>query len=101
MLGPLNGNDHEKPVGGRSLLEASVELRTPIYGAFGGVAFLDVGEVRRQVASYSLGDLKLGAGFGLRYLTIVGPLRVDLGFPFTPPPGEPSWQVYFSIGQAF
>lgn len=101
MVGPLNGNDNEKPVGGRSLLEASVEWRTPIYGPFGGVVFLDVGEVRRQPASYSLGDLKLGAGFGVRYHTIVGPLRVDLGFPFTPPPGEPSWKVHFSIGQAF
>jgi outer membrane translocation and assembly module TamA len=94
-------NDGDDPVGGRSLLEASVELRTPIYGPFGGVVFFDVGEVRRQPASYTVGDLKLGAGVGVRYHTIVGPLRVDLGIPFEPPPGEPRWQVHFSIGQAF
>ena len=99
LLGPLNVFD--RPVGGRSLLEASLELRLPIYGSLGGVVFFDVGEVRRQVASLTLGDLKFGAGFGLRYRTLVGPLRVDLGFPFEPPPGEPSWRVHFSIGQAF
>ena len=101
MVGPLNGNDNDKPVGGRSLVEGSIELRTPIYGPLGGVVFFDVGEVRRQVASYSIGDLMFGAGFGFRYHTIVGPLRVDLGFPLEPPPGEPSWRVHFSIGQAF
>ncbi len=100
-LGPSNGDRHPDPVGGRSLLEASLELRTPLYGPLGGVVFFDVGEVRRQAASYSLGDLQFGAGFGFRYRTIVGPLRVDLGFPFEPPSGEPHWQVHFSIGQAF
>ena len=99
LVGPLN--DHDKPVGGRSLLETSIEVRTPIYGPLGGVVFFDVGEVRRQPASYSLGDLMFGAGCGLRYHTLVGPLRVDVGFPFEPPPGQPSWRVHFSIGQAF
>ncbi len=99
MLGPLN--DSDDPVGGRSLLEASLELRTPIHGPFGGVVFFDVGEVRRQFASYTVGDLKLGTGVGVRYQTIVGPLRLDVGIPLDPPPGEPHWQIHFSIGQAF
>jgi outer membrane protein insertion porin family len=99
LVGPLT--DGQKPIGGRSLLEGSIEIRTPIYGPFGGVAFLDVGEVRRQPASYTVGDLEFGAGVGVRYHTIVGPLRVDLGIPLDPPPGEPHWQIHFSIGQAF
>src|SRR6185436_14946550 len=70
-VGPLN--DDEKPVGGRSLLEASVEFRTPLYGPLGGVVFFDAGEVRRQAASLTLGDLKFGTGVGVRYHTIVGP----------------------------
>ena len=100
-LGPLNDTHDHDPVGGRSLLEGAVELRTPIWHDLGGVVFLDVGEVRRQAFSYTTGDLQFGAGVGVRYHTIVGPLRLDLGFPFQPPPGEASWQVHFSIGQAF
>jgi outer membrane protein assembly complex protein YaeT len=99
LVGPLN--DDEKPVGGRTLLEASIEFRTPIYGPFGGVVFFDAGEVRRQAASLTVGDLKFGTGVGVRYQTIVGPLRVDFGIPLEPPPGEPHWQIHFSIGQAF
>jgi outer membrane protein assembly complex protein YaeT len=99
LVGPLNG--FTSPVGGRSLLEGSVEFRTPVYGQFGGVVFFDVGEVRRAPFSYSAGDLQFGTGIGVRYHTIVGPLRVDLGFPLEPPPGEARWKVHFSIGQAF
>lgn len=100
MLGPLSELDD--PVGGRTLLEGSVELRTPIWGNFGGVAFFDVGEVRRQAFTLSASDLQFGAGVGVRYQTIVGPLRLDIGIPFPEAPrGEPSWQIHFSIGQAF
>lgn len=100
MLGPLSPADD--PVGGRTMLEGSVELRTPIWGKLGGVVFLDVGEVRRQPFTFSASDLQFGAGAGVRYQTIVGPLRLDLGIPFPEAPrGEPSWQIHFSIGQAF
>jgi outer membrane protein assembly complex protein YaeT len=100
MLGPLN--DDDDPVGGRSLLEGSIEFRTPIWGDLGGVVFFDVGEVRRRPHSWTVGDLQFGTGVGVRYHTIVGPLRLDLGFPVPEaPPGEASWQIHFSIGQAF
>lgn len=100
MLGPLSTADD--PVGGRTMLEGSLELRTPIWGNLGGVVFVDVGEVRRQPFTFSASDLQFGAGAGVRYQTIVGPLRLDLGIPFPEAPrGEPSWQVHFSIGQAF
>jgi outer membrane protein assembly complex protein YaeT len=99
LIGPLTPGG--SPIGGRSLLEASAEVRVPLPASFEGVAFVDAGEVRLRPLSYSLGDLQWGAGVGLRYKTIVGPLRLDVGFPFDPPPGEPSWRLHFSIGQAF
>ena len=100
MLGPLS--DKDDPVGGRTLVEGHLELRTPIWRDLGGVVFLDVGEVRRQAYRLSASDLQFGAGVGVRYHTIVGPLRLDLGSPFPQAPrGEPSWQIHFSIGQAF
>jgi outer membrane protein assembly complex protein YaeT len=99
LIGPLNASDD--PVGGRSLLEGSLEFRTPVYKQIGAVAFVDVGEVRRKPWSYSAEDLQFGVGAGVRYDTIVGPLRLDLGFPLQRPPGQSSWQIHLSIGQAF
>ena len=40
-------------------------------------------------------------GFGLRYDSIVGLLRVDIGFPLNRQPGDRSYRVFFGLGQAF
>jgi outer membrane protein insertion porin family/translocation and assembly module TamA len=98
-LGPLTSQ--EDPIGGRSLIEGSIELRTPVYRDFGAVVFLDAAAVDKEPFHYNVGYLKYGAGPGIRYSTPVGPLRLDLGFPLNAPSGLPSWQVHFSIGQAF
>ena len=48
------------------------------------------------------GGLRYGAGLGLRYVTPVGPLRLDYGFKISPRlPGESASELHFSIGQAF
>jgi outer membrane translocation and assembly module TamA len=48
-------------------------------------------------------------GAGLRYQTVVGPIRFDYGYQLTPieglvVSGEPQsrrWRIHISIGQAF
>ena len=80
---------------------AHARSSTPLWRSIGGVVFFDVGEVRRAPFSWSLDALQYGTGVGVRYFTIVGPLRLDLAFPIDPPSGEPSWKIHFSIGQAF
>ena len=59
--------------------------------------------VRFQSALFDLpfGDLQFSQGFGVSYATPVGPLRLDMGFPFKPPRGDKSWQIHFSIGAYF
>ncbi len=44
---------------------------------------------------------KVGAGFGIRYLTPFGPLRLDAAVPLNPDPGDPDFGIYAGIGQAF
>ena len=46
----------------------------------GLVGFVDVGNVFAKVTDFGLGHLRAGSGFGIRYKSPVGPLRVDLGF---------------------
>ena len=98
-LGPLDENDD--PLGGNSLLVGSFEVRYPIYGDFGGVAFFDYGNVYTEEWSYDLADLKYAPGLGLRYDTLIGPVRFDVGYALNPEPGIRRIQFFISIGQAF
>jgi outer membrane protein assembly factor BamA len=84
---------------GTVLLLGNVELRrpAPLLGRWqiGMALFLDVGNVWRDFAALQhavcgprfespyLGtaDLRYGCGFGLRYPTPFGPIRIDLGLP--------------------
>jgi outer membrane protein insertion porin family len=98
-LGPLNANGD--PIGGLSLIEGSLELRRPIWGPLGGALFIDFGQVSTRSFDPPVNDLKFGSGFGVNYRTPVGPLALYVGFPWRPPRGEASWQVYFSVGAYF
>jgi outer membrane protein assembly complex protein YaeT len=98
-LGPLDANGD--PIGGLSLIEGSLELRRPIWGSLGGALFVDFGQVSTRSFDLPVNDLKFGSGFGLNYQTPVGPLALYVGFPWRPPRGEASWQIYFSVGAYF
>jgi len=91
------------PIGGEGLLESSVELRFPIRGKFRGAAFLDAGNVWRSPGDVQPGDLKYTPGVGLRYETIVGPLRLDVARRTASDenPNLPRWVFHISIGHAF
>jgi translocation and assembly module TamA len=89
------------PRGGLSLVEASAEVRQRISGAFGMVAFLDAGSVG-QKETPSFNDFSLGAGVGIRYATVVGPLRADIAIPLNREGDRgSSYGIYVGLGQAF
>ena len=84
----------------------NAELRAPLWRELGGVVFLDAGNVFRRVSDLDLSALRPSAGFGFRYKSPLGPVRVDFGFRLTsrrdvPDVDEPSYAIHFSIGQAF
>ena len=87
------------PIGGRSVVEASAEMRYR-FGDYGLVAFVDAGQVYRDTAP-AFSDIRFGVGIGGRIYTSFGPLRVDLATPINRRPGESRINVYVSIGQAF
>ncbi len=79
----LGGTDvfQLRPVGGLSTFEASAELRFDLAGTvLSGAAFVDVGQVWPQ--GPQLDDLELSPGFGLRYNTAFGPIRLDVAYSF-------------------
>ncbi|HMJ62714.1 MAG TPA: BamA/TamA family outer membrane protein, partial [Bryobacteraceae bacterium] len=121
------------PLGGNALFTNTFELRFPLYGDnVGGVLFHDAGNVYSSLNQFSLRfrqrDLRdfnymvQSVGFGIRYRTPIGPVRLDFSFS----PNAPrffglkgtvqdlvngtaistvqkisSFQFHFSLGQAF
>ena len=69
-----------RPVGGRSTLEASAEVRFDLAEVLGGVAFVDVGQVWPD--AFALSAVEMSPGVGLRYNTPFGPIRLDLAYSF-------------------
>lgn len=87
--------------GGRSLLEGSAEVRARVTDTVGLVAFADIGHVGADSFLDFSENLKVGVGVGLRYLTPLGPIRLDVGLPLNPGAGDPDFAVYIGIGQSF
>ena len=97
-IGPRDPNND--PIGGRSLTEFSIEARVKAFGPFGVVPFFDAGNIYTSPLP-KLQDLRYGAGIGVRYYSNFGPIRIDVGTPLTPQPGDSRIAVYVSLGQAF
>ena len=80
--GAISSNEFTpRPIGGTRLLEAGIEYRQPIWGALVGAVFIDAARVD-DPAIATLGDARSAVtpGFGVRYRSPIGPVRVDLGF---------------------
>ena len=99
LAGDLD-EDHN-PLGGRSLLELSGEVRLRLTETIGLVAFVDAGAAfSKEVPDFSE-TLRIGAGPGLRYFSPIGPVRLDIGFPVNARDSDDSFHLYVSLGQAF
>jgi translocation and assembly module TamA len=88
-------------VGGRSLAEASIEARMRVTDSIGMVAFADAGYVGADSFPTFDDRLRVGVGAGLRYITGLGPIRLDVAVPLDRRPGDPSVAFYVGLGQAF
>lgn len=98
-IGPRDKDDD--PRGGRSYQIVNLEARYKITDEIGIVPFLDGGMVYEDPLPRIIGDMRWGAGLGLRYYTPIGPVRLDVATPLNPVDGDPPLQLYISIGQSF
>jgi outer membrane protein assembly factor BamA len=110
LTGPVMGTTITVPYGGAGMIDTSAEMRFPIMTIrkmpLNGVTFLDGGDVTNTPSELNLGNLNWAAGFGLRLLTIVGPIRADFGYRLNrkgamdPAPNSP-YAFHISLGEAF
>jgi outer membrane protein insertion porin family len=89
------------PLGGNALLLGGAELRYDLTRSFQVATFLDIGNVYPEVADVSIPDLRKSVGLGVRYLTPIGPIRLDYGLKIHRLPGESAGRLHLTIGYAF
>jgi outer membrane translocation and assembly module TamA len=86
--------------GGEALIVINQELRYRHPWGLGGAVFYDVGNVYARLQDVDF-ELRHSLGFGLRYESPIGLLRLDLGFPLNRRATDRPWQWFVSLGQAF
>lgn len=97
---PIGGQIFE--AGGNGLLLVNLDYRFPLAGAVGGSFFIDLGNVWADWRTIDIDDVRPGAGLGVRYLSPIGPVRLEVGWKLDPQPGERETPVFFlSLGNPF
>jgi len=91
-------------VGGEKFVQFNFELQIPLIKKAGlvGIIFYDTGNVFGENESIDFGNLRDGAGFGFRWYSPIGPIRIEYGYILDPLPGEDTdgrWE--FAMGAPF
>lgn len=95
-----NGSGTPFLTGGTHFLAGSLETRLKVGRNLGLVGFIDMGHVDADAKFSLAGNWQSGAGVGLRYLTTIGPIRLDVAAPINGTTGN-GLQLYVGLGQAF
>ncbi|NTV14449.1 MAG: outer membrane protein assembly factor BamA [Desulfobulbaceae bacterium] len=90
-------------IGGDKMWYANLEYIFPIVKEQGvlGVIFYDIGNVYDSDQSWNFGQYKHSAGAGVRWLSPMGPLRLEWGYNLHPEADEDPSNWEFSIGGNF
>jgi len=101
-LSPRDENGAE--IGANKFVVANVEVRFPLFADAGvyGVVFFDTGDAWAEGEDVDLGNLRQSAGTGVRWLSPMGPIRLEYGWILDPQPTDQStgnWE--FSMASAF
>jgi outer membrane protein insertion porin family len=96
-------------LGGNGVVILNAELRTTLHKLFSrdfGIAlFSDAGNVFGKAADIDLTQLRTAVGFGFRYNSPIGPVRLDFGFKtdrqIVGSRRESGWEYHLNIGEAF
>lgn len=101
-VSPIDPETGER-VGGNSMFYTQIETIFPIIKDMGlnGVAFADMGNAWDEDSAYNFDKLKKTIGCGVRWLSPMGPLRVEWGYNLDREPGDDKSNWEFKMGGSF
>lgn len=87
-------------IGGSQQFISNNEFIFPIVESLGlrGVAFFDAGNAFSAARGPDVDEIRLTTGGGIRWMSPIGPLRIELGFPLNAKRGDDEQSVMFSFG---
>jgi outer membrane protein insertion porin family len=88
------------PLGGTTFVQFNIEIGRSFGRLLRLVTFYDAGNVYESTTQFDLGELRQAAGFGIRILTPVGPVRLDYGFKLDRRHGESIGELGFLLGRS-
>ena len=93
----------DERIGGDKMWYTNLEITFPLFEEAGlrGVVFTDFGNVYAVEDDWNFDEVKKAAGVGFRWLSPMGPLRLEWGYNLDPEPDEDSSVWDFSIGGGF
>jgi outer membrane protein insertion porin family len=98
-LGPLG--DNGAVIGGDTLLMEKNQFQYLVTDSFSTHTFVDIGNVFLRHESFDLADLRSSTGFGFQYISPIGPIGFDVGYPLDRKPNEDVYRIHFSVGSTF
>ncbi|HSS66842.1 MAG TPA: autotransporter assembly complex family protein [Gammaproteobacteria bacterium] len=90
-LGPKD--DAGNVIGGKYLLVGSIEYEHPVVNKWSAAVFADAGNAFSDTDSNE--GFKVGIGFGVRWTSPIGPVRLDLAHPVSE---APLFRIHFRLG---
>lgn len=93
----------EERIGGEYMAYMQTECIFPVLEDMGlnGVVFFDMGNVWAKEDGYDIGDLRKSVGAGIRWMSPMGPLRVEWGYNVDKLPDDESSNWEFRMGGNF
>ena len=93
-------------LGGSKRIVANVEMQLPFPGTdydrtLRWFVFTDAGNVWAEDQTIKLNDLRYSAGFGITWVSPLGPLKLSMGFPLNAKPTDRKERFQFTLGTGF
>jgi outer membrane protein assembly complex protein YaeT len=88
-------------VGAKTYTQLNVELEQALTRKWSAVAFFDAVGTAARLEDYPFSEKLYSVGLGVRYNTVIGPVRLEYGHNLNPRPLDPSGTLLFSIGYPF
>lgn len=88
-------------IGAEVFVSANVEFEQALTDSWSAVVFFDSIGIAQELGDYPFDDTLFSAGLGVRWRTVIGPVRLEYGHNLNPREDDPVGTLHFSIGFPF